>query len=77
MDRLLHHPKILERYKELIDLANEGMDHWTTVKHFKLVGDQLTIENGLLTPTLKIKRKKVYEQFGEVIESLYADAIST
>lgn len=77
MDRLLHHPKILERYQELIDLANEGMDHWTTVKHFKLVGDQLTIENGLLTPTLKIKRKKVYDQFGEAIESIYADAITT
>lgn len=73
LERLLQHPKILARYKELIDLANEGMDHWSTVKHFKLVSDELTIENGLLTPTLKIKRKKVYEQFGEVIDSIYTD----
>ncbi len=74
MDRLINHPKILGRYQELIEVANEGMDHWTTIKHFRLMTDHLTIENGMLTPTLKIKRRKVLERFEEDITQLYADA---
>lgn len=75
-DRLIHHPKIVNRYKELVELANEGMDHWSTIKHFRLMTDHLTIENGLLTPTLKIKRRLVQEQFSDAIEALYEDSSS-
>ena len=73
MERLVRHPKILKRYRELIDLANEGMDHWNTIKRFRLLLDHLSIENGMLTPTLKIKRKKVMERYAEEIEALYAE----
>ena len=73
MDKLVKHPKIIARFQELVDLANEGMDHWSTIKHFRLMLDHLTIENGMLTPTLKIKRRKVLDRFSDDLKALYAE----
>ena len=41
------------------------------VKKFKLIKDEFTIENGMLTPTLKLKRKKILEKYKEDLEKLY------
>ena len=71
LERLVRHPKVVTRYQELVDLANEGMDHWNTIKDFRLLTDHLTIENGMLTPKMNIKRKKVLERFEEEITVLY------
>ncbi len=71
MERLIAHPKIIQRYQELVDAANAGMDHWSTIKQFCLLQDHLTIENGMLTPTLKIKRSKVLERYKNEIDELY------
>lgn len=70
---LLDEPEIVELFQSLVDKANEGMDHWSTVKRFALIPDELTIESGLLTPTLKIKRPKIREAFEDEIEALYDD----
>ncbi len=74
IERLVQHPKILKRYQELVELANEGMDHWSTIKHFDLLLDHLSIDNGMLTPTLKVKRRKIQERFSEHIQSMYEEA---
>lgn len=39
---------------------------------FALVGEDFTIANGLLTPTLKLKRAEVVERYGKLITDLYA-----
>jgi long-chain acyl-CoA synthetase len=41
------------------------------VRRIHLLHQSFTIESGLLTPTMKIKRRKVYEQYGDTLESLY------
>ena len=76
---LLNAPEIVGVFQDLVDAANEGMDHWSTVKRFALIPDELTIDAGLLTPTLKVKRPKIREAFADEIEALYdeqADARS-
>lgn len=72
-EQLLKEPAIFGRFQELVEEANEGMDHWSTIKRFALVPGELTIENGMLTPTMKVRRPKVRTQYEEHIEELYSD----
>ena len=71
---LILDPAVLKAYVELVEAANSGRSHWTCIKRFRLVPDTVSIVNGLLTPTLKIKRSRVRERFSEEIESMYGDA---
>ena len=70
---LLADPIILDAFRSMVVEANKGLDHWSTVKRFALVPDELTIESGLLTPTLKVKRPKVQSTYHDEIEALYYD----
>ncbi len=69
-------PRIRGRFQELVDKSNAGMDHWSTIKRFKLIAQPLTIEGGLLTPTMKVKRSRLAEVFAEEIEGLYVEELS-
>ena len=57
---------------ERIELANQKLPSYETLKKFVIVDRPLTVEGGLLTATLKVRRKKVYEAFREDFEALYA-----
>ena len=70
---LCKNERILTEFSRIVDKANEGMSHWSTIKRFTVVPAQLSVENDLLTPTLKVKRAGVRNTFSEAIEELYAD----
>lgn len=74
VENLVKHPKIIDKYQQLVDIANEGMDHWSTIKHFTLILEQLTVENGLLTPKMSIRRKKICDRYKGSIDGMYVDA---
>lgn len=72
-------PASLAKTKELQALMEEEVDkHSSEFKGYEkarriFVGEEdFTTENGMLTPTLKLKRRVVQERYGEAIESLYA-----
>ena len=50
---------------------NKSLSLVEKVKKFKLIKEEFTIENGMLTPTLKLKRKKILEKYKEDLEKLY------
>lgn len=54
-----------------IDEVNAKLASYESIKKFALMEPALSVEAGLLTPTFKVKRKKVYETFGASFESLY------
>ncbi|GAB5522128.1 MAG: AMP-dependent synthetase/ligase [Rhodothermales bacterium] len=74
LDQLLKHPTVLAKVRFVVDQANQGMEHWSTIKAFKLMTGSLSVENGMLTPTLKVKRKKVREAYQDAIDALYEEA---
>ena len=51
--------------------VNRQLAHYETVKRFKVVKPDFTVENGLLTPTQKIRRREVYAAYQHEIEALY------
>lgn len=73
VDELLAAQVVKNRFRELVEQANEGMDRWSRVKRFRIVAAHLTPENGLLTPTMKVKRGRVQEEFAREIEEMYED----
>lgn len=56
---------------ERVAAVNTQLASYETIKRWKVFEAPLTVENGLLTATLKVRRKKVYEAFGEALEALY------
>lgn len=57
--------------KEIINLVNKSLNIPEKIRKFILVDELFTYKNGLLTQTLKIKRKNVIEQYYKEINSLY------
>ena len=60
--------KEIENYLENL---NKSLSSVEKVKKFKLIKEEFTIENGMLTPTLKLKRKKILEKYKNDLEKLY------
>lgn len=54
------------------DTLNKNLNHWETIKKFKILPRELTVEGGELTPSLKVKRKVVEQEFTDLVESMYS-----
>ncbi len=54
-----------------VDRRNAELPRYMTIKKWALMEPALTVANGFLTPTLKVKRKAVYAAFGDRLEALY------
>ncbi len=67
------HPRILDLFTRQIESVTAGLAQFEKVKKFALLTRELTVENGELTPTLKIKRRVVDENFRATIDELYKD----
>ncbi len=54
-----------------LENLNKTLSLVEKVKKFKLIVEEFTIDNGMLTPTLKLKRKKILEKYKEDLEKFY------
>ena len=63
--------KVLAKYQEEVDLANENFAKWEKVKQFRLTPDIWSISEGHLTPTMKLRRKIIKEKYVELYNDIY------
>jgi long-chain acyl-CoA synthetase len=70
-EEALHHPQVLELFKELVQRFNIFFNHVEQVKKFELIPREWTVETGEMTPKLSLKRKVVMEKFKESVEKIY------
>ena len=68
---LAKHPKVLERVQRTVDQKNSELQSYAKIKKFVILPEDFTVENGALTPTLKVKRKVITEQHRPVLDTLY------
>jgi long-chain acyl-CoA synthetase len=54
-----------------IEELNGRLNRWETVKDFRLLDRDLTVEEGELTPSMKIKRKVVETKYASLLDSMY------
>ena len=68
---MIKHPEILKLYAKEVNELNKGLGETEKIKKHVLLADEWSIANGLLTPTLKVKRKLLIEKYKDVIEKMF------
>ena len=67
----LSRPEVLDRVQNIVDTANSGRASFESIKRFALLPRPLDVARRELTPTLKLRRATILENFQEVVDSLY------
>ena len=62
---------LARRAQASVDAVNAKLPRHETIKKFIVVDEPLSVDSGLLTPTLKIRRKHIYARYGERLRALY------
>ena len=60
-----------EKIKFIIENTNKNLNLTEKIKKFIIISDEFTIDNGMLTPTLKLKRKEIVKNYKQQLENLY------
>ena len=60
-----------DKIKEEIDKINKNLTKIEKIKKFLIIKEQFTIENGMMTPTLKLKRYKIIKKYQTELDKLY------
>ncbi|MDE0536351.1 AMP-dependent synthetase/ligase [Tenacibaculum sp. L6] len=63
--------KLLKRIQKEIDFCNEKFGKWEQIKRFEITPDEWTIDEGHLTPTLKMRRKIILEKYNDLYLKIY------
>ena len=60
-----------EKVKEIVENVNKNLNLIEKIKKFVIINNEFTIENRMLTPTLKLKRKEIIKNYKQELENLY------
>ena len=63
--------EIKNEVQEKVDILNQKFSNPEQLKKFSILPRDFTIDDGELTPTLKIRRKQITENWSEIIDSMY------
>jgi long-chain acyl-CoA synthetase len=66
-------PTIKEHLDKAVERANLAVSRAESIRKYRILLTDFTIENGYLTPSIKVKRSRVLSDFADEIEALYVD----
>ena len=75
MQTLYNSKPIQKLVKQLVSRANRHLNHEEKVKKYHIVTEEPTIDNNILTPSMKVSRVAVYKKYEDVIKSLYGELL--
>ncbi|HYB42213.1 MAG TPA: long-chain fatty acid--CoA ligase [Candidatus Methylomirabilis sp.] len=68
---LVKHPRVIERVGRIVEERNAALQSYAKIKKFAILPEDFTVDNGCLTPTLKVKRRVIAEANRALLDSLY------
>ena len=71
-EEMIKNPEVLKRYVKEVNDLNKGLGETEKIKKHVLLADEWSIANGLLTPTLKAKRKVIIAKYKDMIDKMFA-----
>jgi long-chain acyl-CoA synthetase len=72
-EQLIRAEKVRALYQEIVDELNANLAQFEKLKKVLLVPNELSVADGTLTPSMKLRRRKVEELYRVQIEALYAE----
>lgn len=66
-----YHPVVVKTIRKAVEEKNSSLPHYETIKDFRIVDHEFTVESGELTPTMKVKKKIVFEKYRDLIDEMY------
>ena len=70
---LVKDAKVVKTYQDIVDKVNGGLANFESMKRMCVVGDEWSVEDGTLTPSMKLKRRVVEQRYAKEIGAFYAD----
>ncbi|HXP11483.1 MAG TPA: AMP-binding protein, partial [Acidobacteriaceae bacterium] len=70
---LVRDPRVQAEYQALVNQVNQGLANFETIKRFHLVTEEWSLDSGVFTPTMKLKRRVVAERYAQEIDAIYHD----
>lgn len=67
----LDSPELKQKIESELNRINKNFGNWEQIKKFAIIPNEMTIETGELTPTLKMKRKVILQKYEREIEQIY------
>ncbi len=71
VEEITRHPKVVEIFDDVVRTTNAGLAKYEQIKKHTVLPLMLSIDDGTLTPTLKVKRRVVEKNYTDLIEALY------
>ena len=68
---LIENAKVLQQYTDAVKRCNTNFGKWEQIKVFKLTPDEWTIDDGHLTPTMKMKRSVILKIYKNLYDEIY------
>lgn len=73
-EKMLESPRVRDLLQGEVDKYSTEFKGFERIKKITLSAEDFTLENGMLTPSMKLKRRVAWQKFGPQIEALYEDA---
>ncbi len=70
-EEMIQQPEVVKVFREEVAKYNKNFGDYEQVKRYKLIPDEWTQQNGMLSPTLKVKRNVIEERYKDEIEGLF------
>jgi long-chain acyl-CoA synthetase len=74
---LVREPQLIEFFQKQVDSLTENLSKYERVKRVALIENELTIDGGELTPSMKVKRRVVDQKYRKLIDQIYSETPDT